>query len=145
MTIPIEYLTRAQTAFDTDPCAAKAPCKSCPYRTDVPSGIWAPEEYDKLPTYDGEIIDQLMGGAMGLFFCHQKDGHLCAGWIATHGADNLLALRMNAVDASVWTYTTTVPVFSSGQDVCDHGKRDISAPGDAANRAISRLVRKANR
>ena len=121
---------------------AKAPCKSCPYRQDVPSGVWAPEEYDKLPTYDGEIIHQLIGGAGGLFMCHQQDGCLCAGWLATHGSDNLLALRMSAVDASAWGYVSPVPVFASGREACEHGKRDIAAPAAMARRAIDRLVRK---
>jgi hypothetical protein len=58
---------------------AKAPCKSCPYRRDVPSGIWHSSEYDKLPQYDGEIVDQLMKGGQALFDCHQRDGNLCAG------------------------------------------------------------------
>lgn len=123
---------------------AKAPCKSCPYRQDVPSGVWAPEEYEKLPTYDGEIIDQLQAGALGLFMCHQKDGCLCAGWLATHGTDNLLALRMNGakVKDEVWGYKTKVPVWSSGQEACDHGLADIEQPGDQANRVINRLTRK---
>lgn len=126
----------------TAPRAAKAPCKSCPYRRDVQSGVWAPEEYDKLPTYDGEIIDQLVGGAAGLFMCHQQDGCLCAGWLATHGPENLLALRMNAVDASAWDYVSPVSVFASGREACDHGRRDIQDPTAQARRTINRLVRK---
>jgi hypothetical protein len=39
-------------------CAAR-PCASCPYRKDVPSGIWAAHEYTKLLAYDGDILDQL--------------------------------------------------------------------------------------
>ena len=31
---------------------AKSPCGSCPYRQDVPSGVWAASEYEKLPAYD---------------------------------------------------------------------------------------------
>jgi hypothetical protein len=125
----------------------KAPCKSCPYRTDVPSGVWAAEEYQKLPSYDGEIIDQLQSGALGLFMCHQKDGNLCAGWLATHGTDNLLALRLQGdqVKEEVWDYESPVPVFKSGAEAAAHGLADIDAPGTKAGRTIDRLVRKLGR
>lgn len=123
---------------------AGAPCKSCPYRRDVPSGVWSAEEYAKLPGYDGEIIGQLLAGAGGLFLCHQRDGNLCAGWLATHGAENLLALRMNGnrVNPQVWEYKTRVPVFSSGAEATAHGLADIAKPGVLAGRTIERLVRK---
>lgn len=123
---------------------AKAPCKSCPYRKDVPSGVWDASEYDRLTDYDGEIIEQLMAGGRGLFMCHQRDGCLCAGWLATHGPDNLLALRLNAseVKDEVWGYRSPVPVFASGSEAAAHGKKDIQEPGGRAQRAINRLVRK---
>lgn len=123
---------------------AKAPCKSCPYRQDVPSGVWAEEEYDKLPNYDGEIIEQVEKGGMGLFMCHQGDGNLCAGWLATHGTDNLLALRLHGgrVKAEVWGYKSPVPVFSSGAEAAAHGKAEIEEVGPRAQRTIQRLVRK---
>jgi hypothetical protein len=122
----------------------KAPCKSCPYRKDVPSGVWAEEEYEKLPGYDGEIIDQIQNGGTALFLCHQKDGCLCAGWLATHGTDNLLALRLHSgsVTPDVWGYKTDVPCFASGQEACDHGRRDIEQPGPKAGKIIDQLVRK---
>lgn len=34
------------------------PCHSCPYRRDVPSGVWATEEYDKLLPYDADTASQ---------------------------------------------------------------------------------------
>lgn len=122
---------------------AAAPCKSCPYRQDVPSGVWAAEEYDKLPRYDGEIIEQIAGGGAGLFMCHQGDGNLCAGWLACHGPHNLAALRLQGdqVNDDVWDYTTTVPVFSSGAEAADHGRAEIAAPSGRARRTIERLVR----
>lgn len=126
---------------------AKAPCATCPYRQDVPSGVWAADEYEKLPRYDGEIAEQLFSGAMGVFDCHQRDGQLCAGWIATHGAHNLLAMRMirEPVDPAVWDYESPVPVFSSGREAADHGMRDIDNPGPAALAAVARLERKRER
>lgn len=125
-------------------CAA-APCKSCPYRRDVPSGLWDVSEYDKLPAYDGSILDQLMAkGASSLFDCHQRDGNLCAGWLAAHGTDNLLALRIHGdkVDDSVFGFSSPVPVFGSGREAAEHGKREIRKPSARARRMINRIVRK---
>jgi hypothetical protein len=124
-------------------CAA-APCKSCPYRRDTPSGVWEAHEYDKLPAFDGEIAAQAFRGAFGVFMCHQRDGCLCAGWVATHGAHNLLALRLGVekIDPSVWDYRCPVPVFGSGQEAADHGKRDIDRPGESATRMVNRLAKK---
>ena len=121
-----------------------APCKSCPYRKDVPSGVWEAHEYDKLPGYDGEIFQQLSAGAVGLFLCHQRDGSLCAGWLASHGPSNLLAMRLNAASVTdeVWTYRTAVPVWASGREAREHGQRDIEEPGSRANRMMARLVSK---
>lgn len=123
--------------------APKRPCGSCPYRTDVASGVWAEDEYEKLPKYDGEIIDQVTAGAFGVFLCHQKDGNLCAGWLACHGTDNLLALRIHdGIDQNVWSYETDVPVFKSGAEAAAHGMRDIDEPGEKADRTIRGLIRK---
>ncbi len=122
---------------------AKAPCKSCPYRRDVPSGLWAATEYVKLPAYDGSIGEQLMQGAGGLFMCHQQDGCLCAGWVGTHGANNLAAFRLSRtpVDPSVWDYESPVPLFASGAEAAAHGRKSIKQPDARAQRAIVRLVR----
>jgi hypothetical protein len=126
---------------------AKAPCKSCPYRRDVPSGVWDQSEYDKLPAYDGEIIDQLNAGGTGLFMCHQRDGRLCAGWVGCHGASNLLAARLSAskIYPTVWSYRTSVPLFESGAAAAAHGKRAIRRPGKEALRTIVRLAAKRQR
>lgn len=121
---------------------AKAPCKSCPYRQDVPSGVWDVEEYAKLPGYDGEIIDQLRAGATGLFLCHQQDGNLCAGWLACHG-HNLLALRLHGgtIADSALDYMTRIPVFRSGSAAAAHGLAEVERPGKRARSLIERLVR----
>lgn len=126
------------------PCGvAKAPCKSCPYRRDVPSGVWAAEEYDKLPLYDGDMVAQVTAGGLALFLCHQQDGNLCAGWLAAHGPDNLLALRLHGreVKPEVWEYESPVPVFGTGREAADHGRMDIEAPSQSAVQTIGRLVR----
>jgi hypothetical protein len=119
------------------------PCGSCPYRKDVPSGIWAAKEYNKLPGYDGEIADQFAKGATGMFMCHQRDGCLCGGWLATHGPENLLALRLASAecDPSVFDYTTTVPVFESGDAARKHGIKQIKRPGVRARKMVAGLMR----
>jgi hypothetical protein len=118
---------------------AKKPCPSCPYRCDAPSGLWAQEEYEKLPRYDGETWDQ----HPATFYCHQQDGNLCAGWLGTHGAPNLLALRLNPkeIPDEVWDYKSPVPVFASGAEAAKHGMRDVDAPSPEARKMIDRLSR----
>lgn len=120
--------------------APPVPCGSCPYRCDVPSGIWSQHEYDKLPRYDGETWEQ----SERLFMCHQRDGHLCGGWLACHGPQELLALRFHGseVDPSVLDYATDVPVFQTGAAARSHGMRDIAAPGPKARKMIAGLARK---
>lgn len=118
------------------PRPAKAPCRSCPYRCDVPSGIWDANEYAKLPGYDGPTWTQ----SRALFFCHQNDGKLCAGWAACHDTDHLLALRMQRVHKSTYGYVSPVPVFASGTEAAAHGLRDVAQPGPDARRMMVRLA-----
>lgn len=131
---------------------AKAPCKSCPYRKDVPSGVWSADEYVKLPTYDGNMAEQGMTGGAPRFDCHQQDGKLCAGWVGCHGADNLLSLRLISlysetleIDPEVWNYKSPVPLFKSGAEAAAHGRKAIKRPGVRARRTIDQLVRKHRR
>lgn len=128
---------------ETEPIKArKSPCSSCPYRRDVPSGIWAAEEYELLPNFDGEIMEQVEAGATHLFFCHQQDGHLCSGWVGCHGTD-AIAIRVNShrLDESVFTYESPVPLFASGREACDHGMRDIESPSEAAMQTVTKIVK----
>jgi len=122
----------------------KRPCASCPYRRDVPSGVWSEGEYVKLPSYDGEITDQIENGGMATFGCHQADGHLCAGWVGHRDPYELIALRLAVgsghVDEAVFDYKTDVPLFCSGQEACDHGMAEIDAPGEKADRIIRKLL-----
>jgi hypothetical protein len=110
----------------------KTPCASCPYRENVPSGIWAEEEYDKLEKYDLPTDEQ----PFQCFACHQEDGHLCSGWLAYGDPQNLLSLRigvaMGRVDPSAMNYSTSVPLFASGREASEHGKRDLIHPGPEA-------------
>lgn len=123
--------------------APPVPCGSCPYRRDVPSGVWAPHEYDKLPEYDKPTWAQ----PQAVFLCHQRDGCLCGGWLACHGPKELLATRLQHVlrhniDPSVFEYTTDVPVFSSGAEARQHGVKDIESPDEKAKKMIAGLIRK---
>ena len=66
------------------------PCASCPYRCDVPSGVWDEDEYLKLPDYDEATGEQ----PPGVFLCHQDDERVCSGWAGTHDTEDLLSLRL---------------------------------------------------
>lgn len=124
-----------------------APCASCPYRKDVPSGVWARNEYEKLPAYDGGTLEQFLNEAVAMFNCHQQDGYLCAGWVAVHDMTQSAAIRMTReeIDPMIFDYVSPVPVFASGQEAHDHGVRDIENPSDEAYRVVDRLERKAAR
>lgn len=123
-----------------------SPCVSCPYRRDVPSGVWDEAEYAKLPPYDSETAFQ----PPGVFLCHQQDGRLCAGWCAVHDMTHNLALRLAVASGTITVddaeriidYETTVPLFPSGAEAAKHGRAHIRAPKPDAVKAIQRLERK---
>lgn len=119
------------------------PCGSCPYRKDVASGIWHESEYQKLPLYDGETWQQ----SPALFHCHQRNGHLCAGWLGCHDQQHLLALRIhgNSVSQLAWEYHSPVELFSSGAEAAAHGMKDIPNPGQQASRMIDKILTKRTR
>lgn len=125
---------------------AKRPCSSCPYRRDVPAGVWDAEEYAKLPRYDGETFEQ----PVGVFHCHQQDGRVCAGWVGCHDMGQSLAVRLGAsrgdltpetVDA-LMDYTTPTPLFATGAEAAAHGAAGIRNPDERAHRLILRLLHK---
>lgn len=128
---------------------ARRPCGSCPYRRDVPSGVWAAEEYEKLPPFDAETMFQ----PTGLFLCHQQNGRVCAGWAGCHDMYGSLAMRMqeatNYLDErsieAVYEYECPVPLFESGAEAAAHGMRDIESPDDRTIRTIDKLERRRQR
>lgn len=124
------------------PGPGKAPCGSCPYRRDVPAGVWEADEYAKLPPYDGETFEQIMKGATALFFCHQQDGCLCAGWVGCHDMRHNLAVRLNQVAPETFDYQSPVPLFASGAEAAAHGLSGVAEPDARARRAIERLAKK---
>jgi hypothetical protein len=128
------------------PVPAPRPCISCPYRRDVPSGVWAPEEYAKLPEFDRDTAYQ----PPSAFYCHQQDGRLCAGWVAVHSMEDSFGLRLlcsmgkltpEQADAII-DYSTDVPLFESGAAAAEHGMREVETPSADAIRLVERLSRK---
>jgi hypothetical protein len=104
------------------------------------------EEYDKLPKFDGSLIEQAVNGAGGLFMCHQQNGCLCSGWLGCHGAFELLGVRLysSALTDEALSYRppADVPLFASGAEAAEHGKRDIDNKSDKAEAMVQRLVKK---
>lgn len=128
---------------------ARNPCGSCPYRKDTPSGVWATEEYDKLPGYDRPTAEQ----PVGAFFCHQQNGRLCAGWVGCHDMDESLGLRMavsvgmlgEADVSAALDYESPIELHESGAAACAYGKTEIPDPDTKARRTIAKLERRAER
>lgn len=129
---------------------APRPCETCPYRRDVPAGVWEAVEYERLPEYDGATpIDQ----PTGVFLCHQygrgPGARLCAGWVGCHGAENLFALRFALIRKDITPethqaaheYVSPVPLFASGAEACEHGMSGVDAPDGDARDAIRKLER----
>ncbi|MEU2558465.1 DUF6283 family protein [Streptomyces longispororuber] len=138
--------TGSMTSFIRPP--APRPCESCPYRRDVPAGIWASEEYEKLRRYDADTPEQ----PTGVFQCHQADAdsdtrRICAGWLGCHGGTELLALRIAVLDGRIDSstyraaadYESPVPLFSSGGAAAAHGEAGVAAPAEEARRMIGKI------
>ncbi len=121
---------------------ATGPCEFCPYRKDVPSGVWSAEEYAKLRSYDAETPYQ----PLALFMCHAIPTNLCYGWAVCHQSRGrereLLALRIVRVDVPE---TPSVPLFASGKAAATHGMKALKKPLRAARKAIAKLTRKYRR
>ena len=120
------------------------PCSTCPYRTDVPSGVWAWEEYEKLREYDARTAEQ----PLAVFACHATPEHLCHGWAVCHtnrGHEyDLLALRIRGANYDRIP-EAAVPLFDSGNDAADHGQANIDDPDEDAIETAERLLRKYER
>jgi hypothetical protein len=114
------------------------PCRACPYRCDVPAGVWAADEYPKLAAYDAETWAQPPAG----FLCHASPDRYCHGWAVVHSsrgsAYDLLALRF---DPAAVVPDRVVPLFASGTDAAMHGLSAVDEPGPDALAAVERLLR----
>jgi hypothetical protein len=128
---------------------APAPCTTCPYRRDVPAGIWAREEYLKLPGYDR----QPFGGVESLatFHCHQEPEigkpTVCRGWLSVH-ADSV-AVRIARFQGLITKEDmATIPIhaepnlYSTGADACRAGLKGVRRPGKKARSAIEKLKKR---
>lgn len=126
---------------------APRPCESCPYRRDVPSGVWHPDEYAKLPLYDRPTGEQ----PPGVFQCHQGNGRTCGGWAGCHDMNESMGLRLAAGMgllpeeelAAIRAYVSPVPLWASGAEAAAHGLAELAAPGMEAAVMVTRLRRKA--
>lgn len=135
----------------TEPINAPAPhpCGSCPYRRDVPSGVWDENEYDKLPEYDEPTGNQ----PVGVFMCHQADGRACAGWVGCHDMEENLAIRIavsvgNLDDETyeaIVDYETSTPLWDSGGEAASHGVENLFDPDQDAQRVMAKLRSKRER
>jgi hypothetical protein len=122
------------------------PCHSCPYRKDVPSGIWAESEYQKLPDYDAPTSMQ----PPQMFACHDGDGKdsLCRGWWDCHSQNQpgheLLSVRLSRAFGKLTELppVSDVECFESGQEACDHGLKELDMPSEDADRRIEILMNK---
>ena len=119
------------------------PCEACPYRRDVPSGIWARHEYAKLKQYDQ--ITPLQ--PFGKFACHASPEAICHGWAVVHSRRGheyeLVALRIRKVGEAPPTIPQeVVPLFSSGCEAAEHGMRDLENPSEEAREFSARLMAK---
>lgn len=123
----------------------RAPCKSCPYRQDVPSGIWEKEEYDKILPYDNPTMFQ----PPTMFMCHQQDGSVCRGWLDCHG-DQLLGLRLACARGDIapedvsraFEEGPAVPVFKTADLASRHGRKAIEKPSKKAKTLINQIEKK---
>lgn len=120
------------------------PCLACPYRCDVPSGVWAANEYDKLRDYDKPTGEQ----PFAFFACHATPDHLCNGWAVVHTSRgneyDLLALRLLS-SGYPEIPVSDIEFFVSGNAAADHGQADIEDPTPEAQAAAARLMNKYER
>jgi len=120
----------------------REPCSTCPYRRDVPSGVWAHDTYELLRPYD----EPTGGQPFAWFACHATPEHMCHGWAVVHTTRgnefDLLALRVRPHGPIPEPF---VPLFDSGNEAADHGQRDVESPSEAARATVDRLLSKYER
>lgn len=112
------------------------PCTFCPYRADVPSGIWSTGDYAKLPPYDALTHEQ----PVATFQCHATPEFYCHGWAVVHSNRGhqfeLLALRIWHAEIP----KAAVALFASGTEAAAHGLRNLKQPARKARQAMDTLT-----
>lgn len=116
------------------------PCLTCPYRKDVPSGVWDREEYEKLRLYDDVFPMQT-----AIFLCHgsRDAGHdiACKGWVMVHQDSIAVRLAQSTGKLSFEAFTPTVcKLHKSGNAAADFGERDLKRPKRKALTVIRKLT-----
>jgi len=127
----------------------REPCSSCPYRRDVPAGVWAAEEYEKLRNYADDAEGNVRyPEALTPFLCHQTHCHgretLCRGWLAVEKESIAVRLLLilgrvtqEQVDAPV-----SCPLYSTGEEATAAGLQGVSRPSRRARSLMAKLMRK---
>jgi len=73
---------------------AREPCKTCPYRKDVPRGIWTKDEYRNLLAQDR---NEFRGAT---FLCHQgrklpaEEQGFCVGWLLDQRTRGISSIQL---------------------------------------------------
>jgi len=116
------------------------PCATCPYRKDVPSGIWHKTEYEKLREYDN-----LENPALALFLCHQSPDRACKGWVMQDCIAVRLAVIWGELNPATCFSEPKVPLYRTGNEAADAGERGISKPNKEARKAIDKLRKQRRR
>ncbi len=96
----------------------KSPCKTCPYRKDVPLRHWAIEEFKGLLDSEKEQFGRTYG-------CHKKDDTVCKGWLMNQDKRNFpsimlrLSLTKNKITREYLDkLTCAVEMFDTVEDMC---------------------------
>lgn len=114
-------------------------CPTCPYAVSTPPGIWHRDEYEKLRDYDNETFAQ----TPGVFLCHQRNGCVCAGWVAVHGMELLgLRIALSSGDIEYPLPEISGEFYATGNEAADAGLAGIENPSAQAVKAIQKVGRK---
>lgn len=123
---------------------AKNPCATCPYRKDVPSGVWSHEDYEKLRKYDDAPMPT--GENLGVFLCHNTSvagcNIACKGWLIVH--DDSIAVRLAFVRGQICIGDLKppgMPLHESGAAAADFGQKQISRPNRKARSLVAKLAK----
>lgn len=70
---------------------------------------------------------------------------MCSGWLGYSDPSEKLAVRIGvlrgALDSVCYEYATDVPLFASGTEAAEHGRRDIDSLSDKAQGSIVKITR----